>query len=497
MTTPVAAREPAANAEPLKVASRIGGSTSERGSGGTFDDVNPARPSELVAMVAACGSDEVEAAVAAAAEAAPNWAAVSPMRRAEILFAAGRLMREQAESIAQLASREMGKPIGEARGEVGAAIAFLEYFGGEATRLGGEVGGSVRDRVSLLTLREPLGVLGLITPWNFPISIPTKKLSAALACGNSAVLKPASRAPAVAARIVELLLEAGVPEGAVNLVTGDGEAVGQALVADRRVAAISFTGSTEVGWRTVAAASARGAGVQAEMGGKNAVVVWDDANLARAVALIVDGAYRSAGQKCTSTSRVIVQRHILPRFTEALVEAATSVQVGDPLAEDTFMGPLVDEAALAKSEHYVERALRDGARLLFGGSRGNPPGFEEGYFFEPTIFADVEPAMAVAQEEIFGPVLAVLACDTFQQALAITNGTPYGLAAVIHTASLELAGEFVRRADVGCAGVNVTSAGWEAHAPFGGTKASGYGIREQGPGAVDFFTRRKTVAALA
>ncbi|CAN5819056.1 hypothetical protein BH24CHL5_BH24CHL5_13190 [soil metagenome] len=297
--------------------------------------------------------------------------------------------------------------------------------------------------------------------------------------------------------IVELLLEAGVPEGVVNVVFGDGDAVGRPLVEDRRVAAISFTGSTAVGWQTVATASARGAAVQAEMGGKNAVVVWDDAELERAVALIVDGAYRSAGQKCTSTSRVIVQRRILERFTDALLEAASTVEVGDPLADSTFMGPLVDEAALAKVERYVSAGRDDGGRLLLGGERLRPSGFEDGHYYAPTVFGSVDPVMPIAQEEIFGPVLAVLACDTFDEAIEITNGTPYGLAAVIHTASLELAGEFVRRADVGWAGVNVTSAGWEAHAPFGGTKSSGYGIREQGPGAVDFFTRRKTVAALA
>jgi len=448
-------------------------------------------------VVAAAGAADIADAVGAAVEAAPGWAATPPIARAEVLFAAARLLRRSAEELAQLATREMGKPIYESRGEVGAAVGFLEYFGGEAVRLAGDVLGSVRERVSLLSLREPLGVLGLITPWNFPLSIPTKKLSAALACGNAVVLKPASRSPAVAARVVDLLVEAGVPDGVVNLVLGNGEEAGAALVAERRVAAISFTGSTEVGWQAVAATAARRASIQAEMGGKNAVVVWDDADIARAITLVVDGAYRSAGQKCTATSRVIVRRNVAPRFTDGLLAAIEAIRVGDPRDPQTFMGPLVDEAQLEQVERYVELGRRGGATLLTGGSRLRPAGVEAGHFYAPTVFADVEPEMAIAREEIFGPLLALMSCTSFDEAIELTNATDYGLAAVIHTSSLALAAEFVRRADVGCAGVNVTTAGWEAQAPFGGTKASGYGIREQGAGAIDFFTRRKTVATLA
>lgn len=479
----------------ITVESRIGSRSADHGSAAAFNDFNPTHPAEVVARVAACGPEDVAAAVDAAVEAAPRWRAVSPIARGEILFAAARALREESEALARLETREMGKPIAESRGEVAAAVGFLEYFGGEAIRLSGDVVASVRDRVQLLSVREPVGVIGLITPWNFPISIPTKKMSAALAFGNAAVLKPASRAPAVSARVVQVLLHAGVPDGVINFVPGMGDLAGSALVNDPRVSAVSFTGSTAVGWQTVASVTARHASVQAEMGGKNAVVVWDDCDLDRAVSFVVDGAFRSAGQKCTATSRLIVKSDIRDRFLDALLSATAAVSVGDPLDESTFMGPLVDEDQLRKVEHYVQLGRREGAALLIGGSRLQPSGSDGGYFFAPTVFTDVQPDMRIAQEEIFGPVLAVMTCDSLDEAIAMTNGTPYGLAAVIHTASIARAEEFVRRADVGCAGVNVTTAGWEAQAPFGGTKSSGYGPREQGPGAVDFFTRRKTVAA--
>jgi aldehyde dehydrogenase (NAD+) len=249
-----------------------------------------------------------------------------------------------------------------------------------------------------------------------------------------------------------------------------------------------------VGWETVATAGARRATIQAEMGGKNAAVVWEDADIDRAVTLVVDGAFRSAGQKCTATSRVIVHRPIRDRFVEALLRATEGIVVGDPLAETTFTGPLVDEQQLAKVERYVEIGRGEGATILTGGSRLQPSGFEAGHFYAPTIFDDVRPEMRIAREEIFGPVLAILTCDSLDEAIEITNDTEYGLAAVIHTASLARAEAFTGRVDVGCAGVNVTTAGWELQAPFGGTKSSGFGIREQGPGAIDFFTRRKTVA---
>ncbi len=463
--------------------------------GATFEVRNPARPAEVVANVAASSRADVAAAVAAAEEGAREWRAVSAITRGEILFAAARLLRDEAEDLAMLQSREMGKPIGETRGEVGGAIGFLEYFGGEAIRISGDVLASVRDGVRLESIREPIGVVGLITPWNFPISIPTKKLSAALAFGNAAVLKPASRAPTVAGRIVDVLHRAGVPRDVIGFVPGPGDATGQALVEDARVGAISFTGSTPVGWQTVGLAAGRGASIQAEMGGKNAAVVWDDADIERAVALIVDGAFRSAGQKCTATSRVIVHDSIRDVFTAALVEATERLVVGDPRSVETFVGPLVEEAARDKVERYVQIGRSEGARLLTGGQRARPAGVEDGYFFAPTIFDQVEPGMTIAREEIFGPVIAVMTCSTLDQAIELTNATDYGLVAVIHTSSIAHADEFAGRADAGCVGVNVTTAGWEAHAPFGGTKASGYGIREQGPGAVDFFTRRKTVAA--
>jgi len=474
------------------VSARLPGAASTGGP--TFEVRNPANPAEVIATVASCTPADVVQAVEAAVHTARAWSKVSPITRGEILLAAARRMRDEAEVLARLECREMGKPIGESRGEVAAGVGFLEYFAGEAARLSGDVVGSVRDQVQLRVNREPIGVAALITPWNFPISIPTKKMAVALASGNAAVLKPASRAPGVAARIVQILIDAGVPEGVLGFVPGSGEVAGAALVADARVGAISITGSSEVGWATVASASARGAAIQAEMGGKNAAVVWEDADVDRAVALVVEGAFRSAGQKCTATSRVIVHRPIRDRFVEKLLRATERVTVGDPLDEGTFMGPVVDAQQREKVERYIEIGRREGAKILAGGDRVQPAGVEAGYFLAPTVFDEVRPEMRIAREEIFGPVLAVMTCDSLDEAIAITNDTAYGLVAVIHTASLARAEVFTSGVEVGCAGVNVTTAGWELQAPFGGVKSSGYGIREQGPGAIDFFTRRKTLA---
>jgi aldehyde dehydrogenase (NAD+) len=472
----------------------IGEEWLETGSHGVFEDSNPADRTAIVGVAPKAGEAEVRKALTAAAEGVDKWSAVSPIVRAEILGEASRIIRDQGEDLARLQTREMGKPIGEARGEVSAAVAFLEYMMGEGVRFAGETLPSSREGVTMMTLREPLGVMALITPWNFPISIPTKKLATALICGNAVILKPASHTPGVAAKIVEILVEAGVPKGVVNLITGPGSTVGAALVATTAVDGVSFTGSTEVGLQVAEQASSCGAKVQTEMGGKNPVIIMDDCDIDRAVHLVVQGAFRAAGQKCTATSRVIVQRGIYDRFVSKLLEETERVRVGNPLEEDTFMGPLVDETQMQKVLHYIDVGVREGARLLYGGERLQDGDLAKGYYVAPTIFEQVEPDMTIAREEIFGPVVALFSVDSFDEALVLANRTDYGLAGVIHTSNLRTAWHFIRQAQVGCVGVNVSTAGWEVQAPFGGIKDSGYGAKEQGSTAIDFCSRLKTVS---
>jgi aldehyde dehydrogenase (NAD+) len=472
----------------------IGGRWVPSASGETFEDRNPANAAEVVATFPAGGRAEATAAVEAAAAAQPAWSREAPGRRAAVLLRAAAILRDRLDEVTRDFVREEGKPIAEARAEVLRAAEVLEYFAGEAPRMSGETLPSSRPGVFLYTLRRPLGVVGVITPWNFPIAIPAWKIAPALACGNTVVFKPASQAPLSGWHLARALHDAGLPAGALNLVTGPGGAVGGAIIDHPAVRAISFTGSTEIGTRVYQAGSQRTARVQCEMGGKNPLVVLADADLDLAVRLAVEGAFSGTGQKCTATSRVIVERPVHDAFLHRLVEATRALVVGDPLDERTFVGPVVDEGQMTKVLDYVAIGRREGAQLLCGGVRLTERGLDRGYFVAPAVFAGVRPEMRIAQEEIFGPVVGVLPAADFDEAVALANGTPFGLSASVVTGSLARAHAFTERVEAGLVMVNLPTVGVEYQAPFGGTKASGTAFKEQGNAAVEFYTETRTVA---
>lgn len=472
----------------------IGGEWRPPVSGQFFEDRSPAETSKVVALFPKSSADDARAAVDAAARAFETWSRELPPKRGAILYKAANIIRSRVDAITRDFVLEDGKPIKEARGEVLRAADIFEYFAGEGSRLGGDTLPSGRPGVFLYTLRRPLGVVAIITPWNFPVAIPAWKLAPALICGNTAVLKPASQAPLSLWHLVKALEDAGLPAGVVNLVTGPGSVVGNALIEHPAVRGISFTGSTEIGTRVYQFGSQRTARVQCEMGGKNPLVVLADANLDLAVRLILEGAFSNAGQKCTATSRVIVERPVLDALTSRLVDATKALAVGNPMDENTFVGPVIDEAAMTKILDYINIGRQEGAELLCGGRRLTERGLDQGYFIAPTVFGRVRPEMRIAQEEIFGPVVGIIPAADFDDAMRIANQTQFGLSAGIVTGSLEKAHAFSERIEAGLVMVNLPTAGVEYQAPFGGTKASGTAFKEQGQAALDFYTEVRTVA---
>ena len=470
----------------------IGGEWVAAKSGATFETHNPADTGELVATYQKSDADDTRQAIAAAKEAQPKWAAVPAPKRGEILHRAAGILESRADQVAREMTREEGKTLPEARGEVGRAVNLLRYFGGEGARLGGQHVPSERDRVFIQTRRRPLGVVGLITPWNFPIAIPTWKTAPALIAGNGVVLKPSDLAPLCAVRLVEALAEAGVTKGALNLVTGPGSKVGNEIVTNPDVKAISFTGSEATGSRIAIEAAKRRARVQLEMGGKNPTIVLADADLDDAVNVVANAAFFSTGQRCTATSRVIVERPVLQKFTDALVARARALKVGNGLEAGIDIGPSIDQSQLDTVLEYVGIGVNEGAKVLVGGERLEDGAYSRGYFSSPAVMTDVTSAMRVAQEEIFGPVLGVLPADSLDHAIEIANGIRFGLSAGICTRSLSSAYEFINRIEAGLVMVNLPSAGVEYHVPFGGSKESSFGMREQGPVAVDFYSEIQT-----
>jgi len=470
----------------------IGGEWVPASSGGTFDTRNPANIDEVIGTYAKGDTSDARRAIEAAREAQPAWAAIPAPKRGEILYRAANILESNAEGVARDMTREEGKTLPEARGEVNRAVNILRFYGGEGARLSGQFTPSERDRVVIHTLRRPLGVVGLITPWNFPIAIPAWKTAPALIAGNAVVLKPSDLAPLCALRLVEALDAAGVTKGAINLVTGPGSTVGREIVANPAINAISFTGSVATGSGIAVEAAKRRARVQLEMGGKNPTVVLADADVADAVANVVNSAFFSTGQRCTATSRVIVEEPIAERFTGALVERVGQLKVGNGLDPGIEVGPSVDENQLGTVLEYVGVGQAEGARLLCGGERMSSGPHARGYFSAPAVLADVQPGMRVAQEEIFGPVLAVMPARNLDHAIDIANGIEFGLSAAICTRSLTAAYEFLHRAEAGLVMVNLPSAGVEYHVPFGGSKGSSMGMREQGPVAVDFYSELRT-----
>ncbi len=471
----------------------IAGEWVEASTGKTFEDRNPAHRDEVVAAFQASGSEDVRRAVAAAAAAFPRWRDTPAPERAESLRRAANVMRRRLEEAAETLTREEGKTLREARGEVERSIMLLEFYAGQGKLLTGETFPSDGPGTFLYTMRAPLGVVALVTPWNFPSGIPVWKAAPAMLCGNTVVLKPSSLAPCSGAIVAEALAEAGLPDGVFNMVTGAGGAVGDALVDDARVRAISFTGSREVGRSIMAKAAPRLVRVGLEMGGKNPVVVMDDADLDEAAKIVAVGAFWSAGHKCTATSRAIVLDRVHDEFVEKLVERASSLRVGDGMDPETEICPVIDEAQLEAILGHIEAGKSEGARLLTGGERLSGGVYDDGWYVSPAVFGGVEPGMRIAQEEIFGPVVSVIKVKDFDEAIEVANGIEYGLSAAISTKSLAASMEFARRIDVGLVHVNSPTAGVEIQIPFGGMKDSTSGYREMGKLAFDFYSQWKTV----
>lgn len=450
---------------------------------------NPSDTRDIVARTPDGGEAEVNAAAAAAKAAFPAWSEASPEVRADVLDRASNILFERREQVGRLLSREEGKTLPEGIGETVRAARILKYFGGEALRLHGQNLMSVRPGVEIQTYRQAVGVYGLITPWNFPIAIPAWKMAPAIAFGNTVVIKPAGPTPATAEALVSILHEAGLPKGVVNMVIGRGR-VGQAIVDHPDVDAITFTGSQGVGAGVALGAIKRQARVQLEMGGKNPLIVMDDADLERAVQIALDGSFFATGQRCTASSRLIVHDAIHDRFVAALGEKVAALRVGDALDPETQMGPAVSEDQMETSYRYIEVARGDGGRIVTGGDRLQME--KPGWYVQPTLIADTLPDMRINTEEVFGPVASTIRVGSYEEALEIANGVEFGLSAGIVTTSLKHARDFQRRARAGMVMVNLPTAGVDYHVPFGGSKKSSYGAREQGFAAVEFFTQTKT-----
>lgn len=453
-------------------------------------NLNPSDTRDQIGEFAEATPEQVTLAVQAALKAAPEWAQSTPQERFNVLDAAGSEILARKEELGRLLSREEGKTLAEGMGEVARAGQIFKFFAGEALRLAGEHLDSVRPGVEVDIRREPLGVVALITPWNFPIAIPAWKIAPALAFGNAVVFKPAEQAPASAWMLAEILSRCGLPAGAFNMVMGRGSRVGQTLVEQKGISGISFTGSFQIGRRIARMCAERLVRVQLEMGGKNPLVVLDDAPLEQAVEIAVNGAFFSAGERCTASSRIIVTRGIYQRFKQALIERMKKLRVGDALDPETDIGPVIDEAQMNKVLHYIELGRQEGATLAAGGKRLELD--KPGYYLEPTLFTETHNGMRINREEIFGPVATLIPVEDYQEALNVANDTEYGLSAGICTASLEAAHHFRRHVRAGLAMVNLPTAGVDYHVPFGGTKGSSFGTREQGRYAVEFYTTVKT-----
>jgi aldehyde dehydrogenase (NAD+) len=477
--------------EPRRLANFIGGEWVAPSTGQYADDINPADPKDVIARVPKAGADDVFAAVAAAKATFRDWKRMSPIRRGQILVAASRILESRQDELVEILTREQGKPLTEARGEVTRAIDFWSWMGHQGGSLQGITAPSEFDTIQVMTLREPIGVVSLITPWNFPVNIPGWKLASALVCGNTVVLKPSQLTPICAEFLFRCLADAGIPTGVVNLVFGGGREVGEPLVGHPDVAAISFTGSTETGLAINQKAALLGKQVQAEMGGHNAVIVMPDADLDKAAKGSAVAAFGTTGQRCTAARRVLAHEAIVEPLTEKLTELAGALKVGPGTKQGIDIGPLVEEGALTAVLEQVEIARNEGARVLTGGKRLRGE-LADGYFIEPTLLANVSPQMTIAKEEVFGPVLPIMPISGYDEAVEIATSTRYGLSSSIFTRDINLAFRFMHDTDTGVVHINKPPIGGESHLPFGGLKSSALGPKEMGA-AMEFFTQSKTV----
>jgi aldehyde dehydrogenase (NAD+) len=461
----------------------------------TSKDINPSDTADVVGEYAQADQKQTETAIETAKAAFPAWATFNVQARADLLDRVGSEILARKEELGRLLSREEGKVLAEGMGEVVRAGNIFKFFAGEVLRRTGELVPSVRPNIDVEIVREPVGVVGIISPWNFPAAIPAWKIAPALAYGNTVVFKPADLVPGMAHAIAQIIANAGIPKGAFNFVMGRGSVVGEALVNDPRVDAITFTGSVETGRKVAAKAVARMAKFQLEMGGKNPLVVLDDADLKIAVESAVNGAFFSTGQRCTASSRLIVTKGIHDKFVAAMTERLKAVKVDNALKQGSDIGPVVDKNQLNQDLFYIEEGRKEGAKLAYGGSLLKRE--TEGYFLEPALFTGTDNKMRINREEVFGPVATVIPANSYEEALAIANDTPFGLSAGIVTSSLKHAAHFRRNSQAGMVMVNLPTAGVDYHVPFGGRKGSSYGPREQGRYAQEFFTTVKTNYVLA
>ncbi|WP_078553449.1 alpha-ketoglutaric semialdehyde dehydrogenase GucD [Bacillus alkalicellulosilyticus] len=455
--------------------------------------INPANKHEIVGYVQKSSLEDLNEAVAAAKTASQSWKKLAASARGEYLYKAANIIEKNLDDIAETMTREMGKTLPEAKGETARGVAILRYYAGEGMRKVGDVIPSTDNDALMFTTRTPLGVVGVITPWNFPVAIPIWKIAPALVYGNTVVLKPAQETAVTAAKVIECFAKAGFPDGVINMVTGPGSVIGQGMIDHPDINGITFTGSDTVGKLVGQGALARGAKYQLEMGGKNPVIVANDADLDLAVDATISGGLKSTGQKCTATSRVIVQSEVYDKFKEKLLAKVKDIKVGNGLEADTWMGPCSSESQLNTVLSYIKKGKEEGAHLVYGGNQISSEALANGFFVEPTIFDNTTNDMIIAQEEIFGPVLALLKVDTIEDALDIANDSKFGLSASIFTTNISNMLSFIKEMDAGLVRINAESAGVELQAPFGGMKQSSSHSREQGQAAIEFFTSIKTV----
>ncbi len=471
----------------------IAGQWRDARNGGTFTSTNPAHTQEVIGQYQLSSVEDLEDAITAAKQAQRSWAATPAPVRGEILLRTALLLEQRHEELATLMTREMGKILRETRGDVQTAIDVAKFIAGEGRRAEGETVPSALSNKFCLTIRHPLGIVGIITPWNFPLAIPAWKTFPALLAGNAVVLKPASDTPLLTLKLAEILAEAGLPAGVFNVITGSGGTLGNALASHKSVNMISLTGSTEVGRAVgeICARDLRRCGL--ELGGKNAVIVMDDADLDLAVNNITLGAFGTTGQRCTATSRVIIHRAVYKSFVDRMVAAAEQLRVGDGLDAQTAVGPLVNRGRVKAVHEYTNIGKQEGARLLTGGTPLTKDAYAEGAFYQPTIFGDVQPDMRIAREEVFGPFLSLLPIDSYEEAITVANSTEFGLSTGIFTESARLSFRAMRDIESGLVYINAGTTGSEIHLPFGGMKSSGNGHRELGTEAVNEFSEIKSV----
>jgi len=471
----------------------IDGQWVESSTGETFENRNPADTRDLVGVFQKSGKADVDAAVDAAKRAFAKWRLIPAPRRAEIVFRAAEILIERKEEYARDMTREMGKVLAETRGDVQEAIDAAYYNAGEGRRMFGPTVPSEMPNKFAMAVRQPIGVCGMITPWNFPMAISSWKLLPAVVCGNTCVIKPAQDTPLSTFNLVRALVDAGLPKGVINIVTGFGPEVGTPLAEHPEVRAISLTGSSAVG-RIIGGIAAKSfKHCSLELGGKNPMIVLDDANLDLAIEGGLWGGFGTTGQRCTATSRIIVQKGVYREFVERYVDRAKKLKVGNGLDETTEMGPAINEKQLQTDLSYVAIGQDEGAKLMCGGKRLDKGDYQNGWFMEPTVFSDVDSKMRIAQEEIFGPVVSIIPCDDLEDAIGIANGIEYGLSSALYTKDVNKAFSAIRDLDTGITYINAPTIGAEVHLPFGGTKATGNGHREGGIGAIDFYTEWKSV----